>query len=145
MTICNILEDGPVGPKHDTELYFCWFSYWLYSVTGRRLWYKILTLLGQWEEIYLTAVQREVQILSLTSTLRNIMKNKVLNTRWFKYDRDKLWLVYTQIVPVIFEPPCTNQTTNGLTQHIIQTSLSRPKINTSQNLYFDPEVLDGKF
>ena len=28
-------------------------------------------------------------------------------TRWFKYDRDKLWLVYTQIVPVIFEPPCT--------------------------------------
>jgi hypothetical protein len=30
-----------------------------------------------------------------------------VNTRWFKYDRDKLWLVYTQIVPVIFEPPCT--------------------------------------
>ena len=29
------------------------------------------------------------------------------NTRWFKYDRDKLWLVYTQIVPVIFEPPCS--------------------------------------
>jgi hypothetical protein len=27
-------------------------------------------------------------------------------TRWFKYDRDKLWLVYTQIVPVMFEPPC---------------------------------------
>jgi hypothetical protein len=29
------------------------------------------------------------------------------STRWFKYDRGKLWLVYTQIVPVIFEPPCT--------------------------------------
>jgi hypothetical protein len=28
------------------------------------------------------------------------------NTRWFKYDRDKLSLVYSQIVPVIFEPPC---------------------------------------
>ena len=27
-------------------------------------------------------------------------------TRWFKYDRDKLSLVYTQSVPVIFEPPC---------------------------------------
>jgi hypothetical protein len=27
-------------------------------------------------------------------------------TRWFKYYRDKLWLVYTQIIPVIFEPPC---------------------------------------
>ena len=26
--------------------------------------------------------------------------------RWFKYDRDKLWLVYTQSFPVIFEPPC---------------------------------------
>jgi hypothetical protein len=26
-------------------------------------------------------------------------------TMWFRYDRDKLWLVYTQIVPVIFEPP----------------------------------------
>ena len=30
---------------------------------------------------------------------------KLSNTRWFKYDRDKLWLIYTQIVPVIFEPP----------------------------------------
>jgi hypothetical protein len=28
-------------------------------------------------------------------------------TGWFKYDRDKLWLVYTQSVPVVFEPPCT--------------------------------------
>ena len=31
------------------------------------------------------------------------------STRWFKYGRDKLSLVYTQIVPVIFEPPCTSQ------------------------------------
>jgi hypothetical protein len=31
---------------------------------------------------------------------------KSSSTRWFKYDLDKLWLVYTQIVPVIFEPPC---------------------------------------
>jgi hypothetical protein len=29
-------------------------------------------------------------------------------TRWFKYNRDKLWLVYTQSVPVIFKPPCIN-------------------------------------
>jgi hypothetical protein len=28
-------------------------------------------------------------------------------TRWFKYGQDKLWLVYTQSVLVIFEPPCT--------------------------------------
>jgi len=27
-------------------------------------------------------------------------------TRWFKYDRDWCHQIYTQIVPVIFEPPC---------------------------------------
>jgi hypothetical protein len=32
--------------------------------------------------------------------------SRVTNTRWFKHDADKLWLVYTQSVPVIFEPPC---------------------------------------
>jgi hypothetical protein len=32
--------------------------------------------------------------------------NKYICTRWFKYDRDKLWLVYTQVVPVIFETRC---------------------------------------
>ena len=35
-----------------------------------------------------------------------IYTNAALSTRWFKYDRDKLWPVYTQSVPVIFEPPC---------------------------------------
>jgi hypothetical protein len=40
------------------------------------------------------------------------------NTRWFKYDRDKLWLVYTQIVPVIFEPPCTLQNNKIVFYHI---------------------------
>jgi len=28
------------------------------------------------------------------------------NTRWFKYDRDWCRQIYTQVVPVIFEPPC---------------------------------------
>jgi hypothetical protein len=36
----------------------------------------------------------------------NQQNAQMIYTRWFKYDRDKLWLVYTQIVPVIFEPPC---------------------------------------
>ena len=45
----------------------------------------------------------------------NILKDHsafslVGTTRWFKYDQDWLRLVYTQIVPVIFEPPCTCQT-----------------------------------
>jgi hypothetical protein len=34
------------------------------------------------------------------------LKYFAVYTRWLKYDRDKLWLVYTQSVPVIFEPPC---------------------------------------
>jgi hypothetical protein len=42
-----------------------------------------------------------------TLTCHSTTKWIALNTRWFKYDRDKLWLVYTQIVPVIFEPPCS--------------------------------------
>jgi hypothetical protein len=39
-----------------------------------------------------------------------------VNTRWFKYDRDKLWLVYTQSVPVIFEPPCIMRSRKVLVQ-----------------------------
>jgi len=31
-----------------------------------------------------------------------------LCTRWFKYDRDWCRQIYTQTVPVIFEPPCSN-------------------------------------
>jgi hypothetical protein len=41
------------------------------------------------------------------------LESQPLSTRWFKYNRDKLWLVYTQIVPVIFEPPC-----NSVTWHV---------------------------
>ena len=37
---------------------------------------------------------------------RNWGGGRGITTRWFKYDRDWLHLVYTQIVPVIFEPPC---------------------------------------
>jgi hypothetical protein len=35
-----------------------------------------------------------------------MLKLKYVYTRWVKYDRDKLRLVHTQIVPVIFEPHC---------------------------------------
>jgi hypothetical protein len=28
------------------------------------------------------------------------------NTRWFKYDRDYLYVNKSQFVPVIFQPPC---------------------------------------
>jgi hypothetical protein len=46
-------------------------------------------------------------------TVRNMTN---IRTRWFKYDRDKLWLVYTQSVPVIFELPCN--TTNSISVRI---------------------------
>ena len=42
-------------------------------------------------------------------TVMKIQTTLYYITRWFKYDRDKLWLVYTQSVPVIFEPPCILQ------------------------------------
>ena len=45
-------------------------------------------------------------ILFITVVLLSFLFPYFVHTRWFKYDRDKLWLVYTQIVPVIFEPPC---------------------------------------
>jgi hypothetical protein len=38
--------------------------------------------------------------------LKTFLPPSLWNTRWFKYDRDKLWPVYTQSVPVIFEPLC---------------------------------------
>ena len=44
----------------------------------------------------------------LASNLGPILSPKlcVFNARWFKYDRDKLWLVYTQSIQVLFEPLC---------------------------------------
>ena len=43
----------------------------------------------------------------------------LIYTRWFKYDRDKLWLVYTQIVPVIFEPPCSYAVRTWVTEYYV--------------------------
>jgi hypothetical protein len=45
-------------------------------------------------------------LLLMTMVKAACLIEDVPDTRWFKYDRDKLWLVYTQSVPVIFEPPC---------------------------------------
>jgi hypothetical protein len=56
-------------------------------------------------------VTRKVRVLFPTSPCGLYCDTRTgfsASTRWFKYDRDKLWLVYTQSVPVIFEPPCTS-------------------------------------
>jgi hypothetical protein len=50
--------------------------------------------------------------------MQHVNHHNILSTRWFKYDRDKLWLVYTQIVPVIFEPPCTTASTVHTVGHL---------------------------
>jgi hypothetical protein len=50
---------------------------------------------------------------SLGHVTYNQTHDKSASIRWFKYDRDKLWLVYTQIVPVIFEPPCRRKVTDA--------------------------------
>jgi hypothetical protein len=61
----------------------------------------------------LTSIQNHPQYVTLNSSSTPHNNNKqnmwccIISTRWFKYDQDKLWLVYTQSVPVIFEPPCT--------------------------------------
>jgi hypothetical protein len=54
----------------------------------------------RWERVCLFA-----DLITGRSPIQRVLRH-IWNTRWFKYDRDKLWLVYTQIVPVIFEPPC---------------------------------------
>ena len=73
-------EDGIFGERRDTSVRkFCIWKYWKTCLSN---------------------------VLSLSSP--DVVANAPVfkNTRWFKYDWDKLWLVYTQIVPVIFEPPC---------------------------------------
>jgi hypothetical protein len=62
----------------------------------------------------------------MTSNIMLIMRSKCCTTRWFKYDQDKLWLVYTQIVPVISEPPCikTTDSSANYTEFFDQTGVS---------------------
>jgi hypothetical protein len=59
-----------------------------------------------------TELQRSLSS-DLTENIFGVVLCKKYCTRWFKYDRDKLWLVYTQIVPVIFEPPCISGEKNS--------------------------------
>jgi hypothetical protein len=84
--------------------------------------YSFTQLTIQWENTPLycrTGMRSDVSIFHFimvrwwhSSVIENILKSErryrssSRNTRWFIYDRDKLWLVHTQIVPVIFEPPC---------------------------------------
>jgi hypothetical protein len=51
--------------------------------------------------------------------LISVNKTGNVSTRWFKYDRDKLWLVYTQIVPVIFEPPSITWHLGAFTKQLL--------------------------
>ena len=61
-------------------------------------------------------------------------------TRWFKYDRDKLRLVYTQIVPVIFEPPCTCKKIRAVLQ-ILQLTPDVPICTNLNNFNISRQFL----
>jgi hypothetical protein len=52
------------------------------------------------------ATTRQERRANFSKGQENLQMFTARTTRWFKYDRDKLWLVYAQSVPVIFEPPC---------------------------------------
>ena len=42
----------------------------------------------------------------ISTSVVEVYKLIVYNTRWFKYDRDDLCVNKSQFVPVIFERPC---------------------------------------
>jgi hypothetical protein len=45
-------------------------------------------------------------LLTMTS-LQGCDAVPLVNTRWFRYDRDDLYVNKLQFVPVVFEPPCS--------------------------------------
>jgi hypothetical protein len=49
----------------------------------------------------------EVAVVEFQHKKTYVLNKLVLNTRWFKYDRDDLCVNKSQFVPVIFEPPCS--------------------------------------
>jgi hypothetical protein len=68
-----------------------------------------------------------------------------LHTRWFKYDQDKLWLVYTQIVPVIFEPPCTfySSKSQQAKKGTDQLCISAPYFWNTSHHWHTPQSFNG--
>ena len=75
----------------------------IYRLTFDRWWYKVVQI---WPGQTVTCLHTNHPV-HIWTTLWFFRYVSLLYTRWFKYDRDKLWLVYTQLVLVIFEPPCT--------------------------------------
>jgi hypothetical protein len=66
-----------------------------------------------------------------------LMLHSIRNTRWFKYDWDKLWLVYTQIVSVIFEPPCTWMSWNMREMTVMRINQNARRKSCSANSCVD--------
>ena len=79
-------------------------STWQQHLTHKNIsWYSLL-LEADWISGLLN-VKRIIQLEIQRGTSSRPTLPLFQSTRWLKYDRDKLWLVYTQIVPVIFELP----------------------------------------
>ena len=110
--VASLYTDSVI-PTHDRQDH---------NVNNRNHNYSFTQLTIQWDNTPLycrTGTRADVSIFHFimvrwwhSSVIENILKSErryrssSRNTRWFKYDWDKLWLVYIQIVPVIFEPPC---------------------------------------
>jgi hypothetical protein len=67
------------------------------------LYYLDITVLKQVE----TQDNSAMHPLSLQLLFNCHLRDRILATRWFKYDRHYLCVNKSQFVPVIFEPPCT--------------------------------------
>ena len=52
-------------------------------------------------------IRRQASILFTCSSRISLLRNKIGNVQGGSNMTGTNWLVYTQIVPVIFEPPCT--------------------------------------
>ena len=85
---------------------FVWMYDWRWLVLLKQLFIGVHLSVMQAEK-YSNWVSGFTSYKQIWNFMKKTNKYSCNYTRWFKYDRDKLWLVYTQIVPVIFEPPCT--------------------------------------
>jgi hypothetical protein len=54
--------------------------------------------------------------------------NRPICTRWFKYDRDYLCVNKSHFVPVIFEPPCSSNTSTEPISRNVHSNMNDLKL-----------------
>ena len=98
MAVSLLIVNGPYNTYYDYNLpkQLLFFKDLIKFAPGLRWYWKLKNV-----ERFLQLAQRWKVFFFFT-----IRCPCFVSTRWFKYDRDWLFIVYTQKVPVIFEPPC---------------------------------------